>query len=80
LDVSAERATADGLRRVRRRRRLPQRLQALVQERIVARVFRPARPLRQPRVRRLVARMPPLQRLLGRLVGSGARPEHVRSG
>jgi hypothetical protein len=35
--------------------------------------------LRVPLPMRIVTAVPPLQRLLARLVGMGVRPEHVRS-
>ena len=75
------RLTADHLRRVQRRRELPtrvtQRLQLLVQERVIARVLGGTGALPPPLALRLLARFPPLQRLPARLIGIGVRPEHV---
>jgi len=34
---------------------------------------------RPPLAMRLIAKCPPLQRLAGRLIGVGVRPEHVHS-
>ena len=74
--------TAD-LRQVQRRRELPtritQRLQLLVQERVIARVLGGAGELSSPLALRLMARFPYLRRLPARLVGIGVRPEHVRA-
>jgi 2-polyprenyl-6-methoxyphenol hydroxylase-like FAD-dependent oxidoreductase len=75
--------TADHLRRVQQRRELPtritQRLQVLVQNRIISRVLGRAGPLRPPLALRLFARVPALRRIPARLVGIGIRPEHVRT-
>ena len=74
------RLTTAHLRRVQRRRELPtrvtQRLQLLVQERVIARVLGGGA-LSPPLALRLLARFPLLQRLPARLVGIGVRPEHV---
>ena len=73
------RLTADHLRRVQRRRELPtritQRLQLLVQERVIARVLGGGA-LSPPLALRLLARFPFLRRLPARLIGIGVRPEH----
>jgi 2-polyprenyl-6-methoxyphenol hydroxylase-like FAD-dependent oxidoreductase len=70
------------LARVQRRREWPtrvtQRVQVLVQNRIVRRVLQSRRPLRPALAVRLLARYPRLRRLPGRLVGLGVRPEHLR--
>src|SRR5881296_847692 len=80
--LRADRLTTEDLRRVQRRRELPtrvtQRVQVLVQNRIVRRVLQRRRPLRPPPAVRLLARFPRLRRLPGRLIGLGVRPEHVR--
>ena len=74
------RLTTAHLRRVQRRRELParvtQRLQLLVQERVIARVLGGTGKLSPPRALRLLARFPLLQRLPARLIGIGVRPEH----
>jgi 2-polyprenyl-6-methoxyphenol hydroxylase-like FAD-dependent oxidoreductase len=79
-------AEAD-LARVARRRALPtrlaQRLQILVQNRIIAQVLRGGGGRggggSPPLILRLLARFPLLRRLPARLVGLGFRPEHVRT-
>jgi 2-polyprenyl-6-methoxyphenol hydroxylase-like FAD-dependent oxidoreductase len=75
--------TVDHLRAVQERRELPtrvtQRIQLLVQDRVITRVLGGRRPLRPPLALRLLARFPPLRRIPGRLVGIGIRPEHVRT-
>jgi 2-polyprenyl-6-methoxyphenol hydroxylase-like FAD-dependent oxidoreductase len=74
-------ATAD-LRRVQRRRMLPtritQRMQLLIQDRVIRRVLgstnRPVLPLAV----KLLAWFPFARRIPARLIGMGVRPEHVR--
>ena len=77
------RVTVEDLRAVQRRRELPtrltQRLQLAVQRRVIARVLATRAPLTAPAFVRLIARVPFVRRLPGRLVGLGIRPEHVRS-
>ena len=81
--LRVRRLTTGHLRRVQRRRQLPtrvtQRLQLLIQERVITRVLggtgRPAPPL----LLRLLARFPLWRRLPARLIGVGVRPEHVRA-
>jgi 2-polyprenyl-6-methoxyphenol hydroxylase-like FAD-dependent oxidoreductase len=72
------------LRRVQARRRWPtritQRLQVLVQRRVITRALAGGQDrLTPPLAIRLLARWPFLQRLPARLVGVGVRPEHIRS-
>jgi 2-polyprenyl-6-methoxyphenol hydroxylase-like FAD-dependent oxidoreductase len=71
------------LARVQRRREFPtrvtQRMQVLVQERVVRRVLAGQSALRPPLALRMLARVPYLRRLPARLVGMGVRPEHVRT-
>jgi 2-polyprenyl-6-methoxyphenol hydroxylase-like FAD-dependent oxidoreductase len=78
------RLTDDDLAKVQRRREFPtrvtQRLQVLVQNRIVTRVLGGStRTVSPPFAVRLLQRFPPLRRLPARLIGLGVRPEHVRS-
>ncbi len=77
------RLTTEHLRRVQRRRELPtrvtQRLQLLVQRRVISRVLGGAGPLQPPLALRLFARFPVLRRLPARLIGVGIRPEHVQT-
>jgi 2-polyprenyl-6-methoxyphenol hydroxylase-like FAD-dependent oxidoreductase len=68
---------------LQRRRTLPvgvtQRLQVLIQDRVISRVLGREQPLRPPLLLRLLARFPRLRRLPARLIGLGIRPEHVKS-
>ena len=68
---------------VQKRREWPvratQRIQLLVQDRVIARVLRADEQLTPPMFFRLMSRFPRLQRLPGRLIGMGVRPEHVRT-
>jgi 2-polyprenyl-6-methoxyphenol hydroxylase-like FAD-dependent oxidoreductase len=83
VPLSEGRVTSDDLRAVQRRRDLPtrvtQRLQLMIQRRVIARVLATSEPLAPPMLLRLIARVPLLRRLPGRLIGLGVRPEHVRS-
>jgi len=79
-----ERRLTDGdLQRVQARRmlatRVVQRLQVLVQNRIISPVLGSAGTLTAPLAVRLFQRFPVLRRLPARLVGVGIRPEHVRT-
>ena len=69
------------LRKIQRRRAWPvratQRLQILVQDRVITRVLGSPRPLEPPLFFRLASRFPRLRRIPGRLIGMGIRPEHV---
>ena len=69
---------------VQRRREWPtratQRVQLLVQKRVIGRVLGSAAPVRPPLTVRLLAALPPLRQLTGRMVGIGVRPEHVQIG
>lgn len=75
------RVTERDLHAVQQRRMLPtrviQRFQVVAQARVISRVLattaRPAPPLPL----RIIGRMPLLQRMVGRAVGLGIRPEHV---
>jgi len=76
-------AIAEGdLRRVQRRREFPtratQRFQTLFQNQVIDPVLRGDREPAPPRLLRLAARYGVLQRLFGRMIGLGIRPEHVR--
>jgi 2-polyprenyl-6-methoxyphenol hydroxylase-like FAD-dependent oxidoreductase len=79
----AKNLSTDDLKKVQTRREWPvratQRLQLLVQRRIIARVLRANERLEPPLFFRLLSRFPWLQRLPGRLIGMGVRPEHVRT-
>jgi 2-polyprenyl-6-methoxyphenol hydroxylase-like FAD-dependent oxidoreductase len=73
---------SERLRAVQRRRELPtrltQRLQVIVQNRVIRRVLAGQRPLRVPVPLRLLERFPALRRFPAYLIGMGVRPEHVR--
>jgi 2-polyprenyl-6-methoxyphenol hydroxylase-like FAD-dependent oxidoreductase len=75
-------ATTDHLQAVQRRRTFPtkatQRVQVLVQERILDRVLGSEKPMSAPWAVRLFNRIPWLRRIPARIVGMGFRPEHVR--
>ncbi len=77
------RLTTDHLRQVQRRRELPtritQRLQVLLQQRVITRVLAGASRLEPPLALRLLARFPLLRRLPAWLIGVGVRPEHVKT-
>jgi len=72
----------DQLRRVQRRRELPTRLTQLVQIRAAGGLYPksltddPSRHLPMPF--RLFGYVPPLRHLIGRFIGLGFRPEHIR--
>jgi 2-polyprenyl-6-methoxyphenol hydroxylase-like FAD-dependent oxidoreductase len=71
------------LEAVQRRREFPtrvtQRLQLLMQDRVVTRALEDDVAFTPPLVIRLMARFPVLRRIPARLIGMGVRPEHVRS-
>jgi hypothetical protein len=57
--------------------RLTQAGQVLVQDRVLGRVLAQDRPIKPPLVLKVVSRARTLQRLMGRVIGMGVRPEHV---
>jgi 2-polyprenyl-6-methoxyphenol hydroxylase-like FAD-dependent oxidoreductase len=73
--------TIEHLGRVQKRREWPtrvtQRIQVVLQNRIIAPVLGASRPLTPPLTVRLLDRIPLLRRIPARLVGLGVRPEHV---
>ena len=73
----------DHLRRVQKRREFPtrvtQRIQLMVQDRIITRVLGEAGPISPPLPFRLAAALPFVRRLVARLLGVGVRPEHVKT-
>ncbi|HEY8289594.1 MAG TPA: FAD-dependent oxidoreductase [Acetobacteraceae bacterium] len=75
--------TENDLHAVQRRRIWPvavmQRVQVLVQNRVISRVLAGASTRTLPLPLRLFQRFPYLRRLPARLVGMGVRPEHVRT-
>ena len=74
--------TADDLRAVQERRewptRMTQRLQLLIQNRVIGPVLENRKRPAPPAVLRLMMRWAPLRRIPARLLGLGFRPEHVR--
>jgi 2-polyprenyl-6-methoxyphenol hydroxylase-like FAD-dependent oxidoreductase len=79
--LRAQRSTDDVLPRVQRRREPAVRLIQFVQKQAhdrLARVFDNPGPLQAPWQLKITARLPGSQRLVGRLIGIGPRPEHVR--
>lgn len=76
-------STPEQLERVQARRdwptRMSQRLQLALQRRVIQSVLAAARPLAPPLALRLLARLPFLRHIPGRLIRMGFRPEHVRS-
>jgi 2-polyprenyl-6-methoxyphenol hydroxylase-like FAD-dependent oxidoreductase len=77
-----DRLTTAHLRGIQRRRECPtrvtQRLQLLVQNRVISRVLSRTDALAPPLAVRMLARVPMLRRIPARLIGIGVRPEHVR--
>jgi 2-polyprenyl-6-methoxyphenol hydroxylase-like FAD-dependent oxidoreductase len=75
-------ATLDDLRAVQRRRELPtrqtQRVQVLIQNRVISNVLRGTATPKPPFAVRMLGRFAFLRRLPARIVGIGFRPEHIR--
>jgi hypothetical protein len=74
--------TEQDLEKVQRRREFPtrftQRLQVLIQNRIIGKVLASSDQLAPPWPLRLFNRFPLLRRIPARIIGVGVRPEHVR--
>ena len=74
--------TLDDLRAVQRRRewptRLTQRVQVMVQNRVISNVLRGRQTPKPPWPVRMLGRYPALRRLPARIIGIGFRPEHIR--
>jgi 2-polyprenyl-6-methoxyphenol hydroxylase-like FAD-dependent oxidoreductase len=75
-------ATLTDLRAVQRRRewptRMTQRMQVLIQNRVISNVLRGTKTPKPPLALRILARFPVLRRLPARIIGMGFRPEHIR--
>ena len=75
-------AESEQLALVQRRRewptRMTQRLQVLLQNRLITPVLNSTQPVSPPRLLRWLAQQPLFRRIPARLVGIGFRPEHVR--
>jgi 2-polyprenyl-6-methoxyphenol hydroxylase-like FAD-dependent oxidoreductase len=71
------------LKAVQHRREFPtrftQRLQVIIQDRVISRVLQSRETLRAPWVVKALNRIPALQRIPARLVGVGIRPEHIQT-
>jgi 2-polyprenyl-6-methoxyphenol hydroxylase-like FAD-dependent oxidoreductase len=76
------RVTPDELRTVQRRRewptRMTQRMQVLIQNRVISNVLRAQATPKAPLAVRMVGHFPALRRLPARIIGMGFRPEHIR--
>ncbi|MGH7826446.1 MAG: FAD-dependent oxidoreductase [Candidatus Binatia bacterium] len=72
----------DHLRQIQKRREFPtrvtQRMQVLLQRRVIVRVLSETKPLKPPFVLRLISAIPLLRRIPAWLIGIGIRPEHVK--
>ena len=81
--LAQSRLATEDLRAVQRRREWPtrvtQRLQVMIQNRVISRVLDEKGALPMPLALRLAARFPWMRRLIGRVIGLGIRPEHVRT-
>ncbi len=75
--------TLTDLHRVQRRREFPtritQRVQVFIQDRVINRAITATQQIKPPRIVRWLKRWPRLRRLPARMVGMGARPEHVHT-
>jgi 2-polyprenyl-6-methoxyphenol hydroxylase-like FAD-dependent oxidoreductase len=75
-------ATLADLRAVQRRRewptRMTQRMQVLIQNRIITNVLRGTTTPKPPLAMRMLGRYPILRRLPARIIGMGFRPEHIQ--
>jgi 2-polyprenyl-6-methoxyphenol hydroxylase-like FAD-dependent oxidoreductase len=81
LPLREDRVAPADLQAVQRRREWPtrvtQRIQVLLQDRVITRVLGGRGPIRPPLALRVLACLPLLRRVPGRLVGMGIRPERV---
>lgn len=77
------RVTTEGLRRVQQRRewptRMTQRVQLMIQDRVIRRVLTDRDRFSPPFAIRLLALVPFLRRIPARMIGLGFRPEHVQT-
>ena len=73
----------DDLRKVQERREFPtrvtQRIQVLVQQRVIRNVLGGEAAMKPPLLLKLLRRFPSLTRIPARMIGLGVRPEHVRT-
>jgi 2-polyprenyl-6-methoxyphenol hydroxylase-like FAD-dependent oxidoreductase len=77
------RVSVDDLRKVQKRREWPvrvtQRLQLMIQKRLIARALQSDASFAPPLFIRMLERFPALRRIPARLIGLGIRPEHVKT-
>ncbi len=75
--------TPDDLAAVQERREFPtkatQRMQVLIQDRVIRRILGAQQPIHPPLLLRVVSRLPVLQRVPARIIGMGFRPEHIHT-
>jgi 2-polyprenyl-6-methoxyphenol hydroxylase-like FAD-dependent oxidoreductase len=83
VPLGAGRLTTQDLQRVQQRRewptRMTQRVQLLIQNRVIRRVLNDRETFSPPFAIRLLALVPFLRRIPARMIGMGFRPEHVRT-
>jgi 2-polyprenyl-6-methoxyphenol hydroxylase-like FAD-dependent oxidoreductase len=83
LPLASGRLSTKHLHEVQRRRELPtritQRLQVLIQDRVISRVLGSNQQLPLPLAMKLLRLWPVLRRIPARAIGMGFRPEHVRT-
>jgi 2-polyprenyl-6-methoxyphenol hydroxylase-like FAD-dependent oxidoreductase len=81
--LSAGSLTDDDLQAVQRRRQFPtyatQKVQVLIQNRVVRRLLTAEGPVEVPWPMRLAKRWPSLRRIPARMIGVGFRPEHIHT-
>lgn len=81
--LAAGKLSDNDLHAVQRRREFPtratQKLQVVVQNRVIRRVLSSSRALTLPLALKLLRRWPYLRRIPARIIGIGFRPEHVRT-
>jgi 2-polyprenyl-6-methoxyphenol hydroxylase-like FAD-dependent oxidoreductase len=75
--------TSDHVARVQARREWPtrvtQRIQLIIQNRVVRRVLTDSQQPKAPRIAKLLNWIPALQRIPARIIGIGVRPEHIQT-
>ncbi|HZR64551.1 MAG TPA: FAD-dependent oxidoreductase [Terriglobales bacterium] len=77
------RVTAELLARVQRRREFPTRMTQAIQanaHKVFAQLFRQTGPMEAPWQLKTVVQIPGITHVIGRAVGTGARPEHIKDG
>jgi len=81
--LKENRVSIDDLRKVQKRREWPvrvtQRLQLMIQKRLIARALQSDERFTPPLFIRMLEIFPALRRIPGRLIGLGIRPEHVKT-